>query len=205
MNFIVHPEASISLPARGSRLPGRLLRGSRDWRNPTVISDTELRDCGVRQNVIQTLVQNGHLTPEGARPLEGVPGVHAGPALRPDMDIERVGTRDHRGNPEKREAIKMQSRTDLLEAEKARSQQAESGKKASKKAAKEAEAAAVKEKTHPAVKTVTSPWTLDPAELLERSIDDLNALIAERDPDAPSFDNVDKAIEFLSRDHSPES
>lgn len=52
-----------------------------------------------------------------------------------------------------------------------------------------------------AAKQRTSIWDLDPTNLGDKKLDDLNAMILERDDSIDPFDTVEEAIAHLSRDY----
>lgn len=54
-----------------------------------------------------------------------------------------------------------------------------------------------------ATHTRVSHWNLDPDGLRGKSLDDLNILVAERDPSVEPFTTVEEAIGWLSMDYSP--
>lgn len=51
--------------------------------------------------------------------------------------------------------------------------------------------------------TTIGKWNLDPATLSDKSIEQLNAMVLERDPKVKPFDTPEEAMAFLSSDFIP--
>ena len=202
--------SNLKVSSKGSVMSAR---GGRFIRPGTVLTRKICEEFGLTRAVLEEHIRSGYIVSVAseADPEEVLnrlaPGVTVSheTRMRPEDDTPtlttKVGRADIDAFRERADSLKSENNGEESQIDEGEKEEG-GGIFSTAVNGKELDSAVSKE---PVIEQQKSPWILDPATLEGKSLQELNAMIFERDPSIDPLPSAERAKELLSMDFKPET